>query len=430
MDKVLLKRAAIQSFTLMLAVVMSSFALQQYQTVTTAASNITNEAAAGVNSILEGSFEQSGNISADQSTLQQELSPNKEIIQMDQALLNRLGNPIDQEVLSQLCDNYIVVEKPKAKQLSISLEDLYINRSIRLTIKGEADGSMDNYMITRVRGKEFFSGDPKYTEVTGTEKENDGTTKEIITRDYGNDLSHGISITSSWVAATKQYASQITIVLDSVYAYTIYEDSNNFYIDLRKPSEVYDKILVMDAGHGGKDGGALSRDETVFEKNINLEIMLDLKELLDRENIKVYYTRTADDTVFLRPREELANAVDCDYFISIHCNAYDSSEPNGTEVLYYDTHFKGVAADELATVFSEEIGSTVSLERRGITKKQMGDIFIMDKAQVPMILIEVGYLTNGSDLAYLCKAENRRAVAQGIYNGIMRAYKELPVKDE
>jgi N-acetylmuramoyl-L-alanine amidase len=154
---------------------------------------------------------------------------------------------------------------------------------------------------------------------------------------------------------------------------------------------------------------------------------LALKELLDKENIKVYYTRTSDDTVFLRPRVTLANAVDCDYFISIHCNSNEVSSPNGTEVLCYDTEFNNVSSKELAKLFSDELGKTIELRNRGIVLKKRKEIFIMDKAEIPMILIEMGYLSNSMDLSYLIDQQNQKTIALGIYNGIMKAFDEMPV---
>ncbi|MDD3173939.1 MAG: N-acetylmuramoyl-L-alanine amidase [Herbinix sp.] len=431
MDKVLLKKAAFQSFSIMIAVVTSSFVLMQYQTVTTAAITITSKNIYGVNDILEiqESFVDYVNTAIKDTGIPIEFSLHK-VVQMDRALLEKLGSPIDQEVLTQLSNNYIIIKKPEASQLSITSEDLYINKSIKLMISGVGDTEMSSEKIIRVRGKEIFSGTPSYTEKNMKERDNEGLGEEQPVSTYDNDLSYHIEITHQQDSLSNQFNTQITLQLDNVYAYKIYEDENNYYLDLRKPSEVYDRILVIDAGHGGKDGGALSKDGTVFEKNINLDIVLNLKELLDKEDIKVYYTRTADDKVFLRPRAELANAVDCDYFISIHCNANDITSPNGTEILYYDTSFKGVKSSGLASIFSEEIGSVISLKNRGSIKKQMGDIFIMDKSRVPMILIETGYMTNNADLAYLSNAANRKAVAQGIFNGIMRAYEELPVNKE
>ena len=216
------------------------------------------------------------------------------------------------------------------------------------------------------------------------------------------------------------------IELDSVYAQIVYNDSAYYFIALKKPKEVYDKVLVIDAGHGGKDGGALSQGHQYCEKNINLDILLKLKELLDKENIKVYYTRTEDTTVFLRPRVTLANEVDCDFFISIHSNASDASWPNGTEVLYYDKSSKGVKNKDLGQIFLGGLDKLIPLRNRGLVQEHNDAVFILDKATVPAILIEVGYVTNNNDMNYLKEPENQETIAQGIYNGIMQAYKKYP----
>ncbi|MDF2486756.1 MAG: hypothetical protein K0R46_2924, partial [Herbinix sp.] len=335
---------------------------------------------------------------------------------------------VDDSLIAQLSDHFLVIKKPEANDVSITIDDLYINRSIKLKLSGDFTEELDSTMVMRVRGDDYFLGDPVYTEVITQEAdEEDGSVREIITKDYGKDICHGITFSDSLETETAINYCEILIELDSVYAYAIHEDTNYYYVDLRKPSEVYDKILVIDPGHGGKDAGAISIGEMYYEKNINLGIVLALKELLDKENIKVYYTRTADDKVFLRPRVTLANAVDCDYFISIHCNSNEIASPNGTEVLYYDTNFKGVASRDMASLFSEELGNSVELRNRGTILKHKDDIFIMDKAEVPMILIEIGYLSNSGDLNYLTKLQNQKVVAQGIYNGIMRTFEELPV---
>jgi N-acetylmuramoyl-L-alanine amidase len=419
MDKSLLRKTAFLSLALMLIVVTSSYALKQYQTITIEASNIDNN-----NTHSQNDTAAPGNI----ITVDSNSNAANERTDNETAAGDDLE--YDQDITKKLGENYLVVKKPEGTQLALKLEDLYINKSIKLTISGITQDNLNNDMITRIRGEEKFTGVPKYTEKVSYELDKDeGTTNKVITKDFGHDLCHGITITTKEVSTQKLYAAELLIELDTVYAYFVYEDDNYYYIDLKKPSEVYDKILVIDAGHGGKDAGALSKGEKYYEKNINLDILLQLKKLLDKEDIKVYYTRTADDKVFLRPRVELANAVDCDYFISIHCNANEVTSPNGTEILCYNNKFKGVAAKDLANLFSEEIAKKIALEPRGIVEKHYDDIFIMDKSIVPMILIEVGYLTNNSDMNYLSQEENRMEVARGIYNGIMRAYKELPVTE-
>lgn len=417
----LLRKAAIQSLALMLAVVTLSYALKQYRMVTIEASDLTTERE---DYLAEVVSEQQPVISEpiiDRSEPAIVLQPEKELSEYEKLL--EAAEPV---IAYQLSSNFLRIQKPDGSELSMQLEDLYINKSIRLTFEGKSIGDITSDMVTRAREGELFSGEPIYTETVTIEIDKEkGTSEEVITKDYGKDLSHAITITPK--ALGQQ--TEVLIELDSVYAYFIYEDENYYYIALQKPSEVYDRILVIDAGHGGKDAGALSPGEKFYEKNINLDILLQLKNLLDNENIKVYYTRTGDDKVFLRPRVQLANAVNCDYFISIHCNSSLSASPNGTEVLYYNNEFKGVEAYDLAKLFSEEIAKTIPLKNRGPVQKHYEDIFIMDKAKVPMILIEVGYLSNNSDLDFLSKKDNSKAIAQGIYNGIMRAYSELPVTE-
>lgn len=428
MEKSLLRKAAIQSVALMIAVITLSFAMKQYQMISIEASNIEiNNTATGNDNkqdqVVTLDVEQS-----DQSGVISEDMPST----MDTPITNvkDLKSRIDESILTKLGDNFLVVKKPKGKDISLKLKDLYVKHSIQLNLTG-IEATMTSDMIIRVRGDELFYGDPVYTEIKTLEiDEEERTSEEIITKDYGKDLSHGITIIDNKVAKNdNRIAEQLLIELDTVYAYIIYEDNNCYYIDLRKPSEVYDKILVIDAGHGGKDAGALSKGDKYYEKNINLSIVQELKKLLDKEDIKVYYTRTSDETVFLRPRVTLANAVDCDYFISIHCNANEESSPNGTEVLFYDNKFKGIKNRSLAALFSDELAKAIPLYKRGIVQKYTEDIFIMDKSVVPTILIEVGYLTNNKDMNYLSSEDNKKAVAQGIYNGILKAYEELPVTE-
>ncbi len=426
MDNILLRKAAVQSVALMIAVVTLSYALKHYQVITITAGSLfidgtvsTEAATEDVIISLENELGDN-NAPAVQTSMKEEMEP---ILDAED-----LRSRIDRNILAKLGDNFLAIHKPEGDSISIRLEDKYVTHSIQLNLDGVTGKDMDNRSIYRIRGNRLFAGDPEYTEITAWEVDEDtGDMVDVVTKSFGEDISHGITITTAPAAQSGFYTTQILLVLDTVYAYIIYEDKDYYYIDLRKPSEVYDKIIVIDAGHGGKDAGALSMDDKLYEKDINLDIVLQLKELLDtQEDIKVYYTRTTDNTVYLRPRVTLANALDCDYFISIHCNAYPGTAPNGNEVLYYDTEYKGVKAAKLASICSDELSKTVALRSRGIVKKRMKDIFIMDEAQVPMVLIEAGFMTNKKDLAYLTDGESRKNIAKGIYNAILRAYEELP----
>ena len=385
MDTSLLKKTAIQCIALMIAVITFSYALKQYQTITIQA-----------NGQIIGEVVHDIHIEDSKSSLYDR------------------NYKVDQTIKQKLGMNYLMIKKPEGKKVEITLDDLYRKQSIGLTISGSTD-KVQIQDIIRIQGDQVYRGYPL--------EANSSSSIDI----QGGDPCKSITITQNKDPETKSYTDKILLQLDKIYAYIIYEDATNFYIDLRKPSEVYDKIIVIDAGHGGKDSGAISKNGNYYEKNINLDIITQLQKLLNESSIKVYYTRIDDSTTYLKQRSNLANMVDCDYFISIHCNANDSSSPNGSEILYTNKQLKGIFNEDLANLFSRELESSIPLKNRGIVKKNHKDVYIMDKALVPMVLIEVGYVTNNKDMNFLSKLENRKTIAKGIYHGIMKAYEQLPV---
>jgi len=427
MDITLLKKAALHSVLLMVSVIFLSF-------ITDIAPMLLYRKADDINMnkelIIADRMVYSNYRKVGAATLSLSSDAPEDTADVLLSAAEAVRKQIKADILQQLGNEFLIIAKPKGESVRLILENNYIDKAIKLNITGMADNNISSETILRIRGDELFVGEPQYTEVVSLElDEDDQTLKELIRKDYGRDLSHGIEIKTFKDTDSKLYKAQIDINLDSVYECLVYEDDNNFYIDLKKPSELYDKIVVIDAGHGGKDGGAVSRNNRYCEKDLNLDILLRLKQLLDKTDIKAYYTRTTDRTVYLRPRVELVNAVDADYFISIHINSNKAPSPNGMEVLYYDNEFKGVKAEDLAALFSKELEKTVKLKQKGIVERRFEDLYILDHSLVPAVLLEIGYISNEKDLAYLIQEENRQLIANAIFNGILRAYNELPVKD-
>jgi len=430
MELALLKKAAVHSVALMLSVIFISCMTDIYpmllkMEVDSIDSINMNKEFITAESMLYKNYQA---LNANTVDYVPDIPDSSSDIQL--SIIDAIKEEIEPGILEKLGNEFLLIAKPEGDNLKLKLENIYINKSLVLNITGMTDGSISSDMILRIRGDELFAGEPQYTETVSLElDEEEQILKEVISRDYGRDLSHGITVKSFVDETAKLYSAQINIKLDSVYECFVYEDDNNFYIDLKKPSQVYDKIVVIDAGHGGKDGGAVSKDEKYCEKDINLDIVLRLKKLLDQSDIKAYYTRTSDQTVYLRPRAELVNAVDADYFISIHINANDSSSPNGMEVLYYENEYKGVKSRDLAALFSKELEKTINLRQKGIVRRNYEDLYILDHSLVPTVLLELGYISNKNDLKYLLQEENRQLIANAIFNSILRAYEELPVAD-
>lgn len=130
---------------------------------------------------------------------------------------------------------------------------------------------------------------------------------------------------------------RIELTMDAVYEPDCKVEDGYLYLDFVKPQEIYEKVVVIDAGHGGGAPGAIKQG--IMEKDINLAIVRELKALLDQNdrNIGVYYTRTEDVNPTFVQRAQLGGKAEANLFISVHSNSTvegEMSQYNGTEVLY------------------------------------------------------------------------------------------------
>lgn len=243
---------------------------------------------------------------------------------------------------------------------------------------------------------------------------------------------YGVRGSSDHIASLTYYKQGtdgvLALKLDKVYELTSTYEGKGLYLDFTAPKDIYDKVIVVDAGHGGKAPGAVKAG--VSEKDIDLAILLELKELLDEaqeedSGLKVYYTRTDDSNPSLDNRVSLANAADADLFISIHNNASSNgnfSSLQGTQVLYSESDEGNLSSKVFAQICLEEVVSSIGSRSLGLVE---GDrIYIIRTSEVPVALIEVGFMTNREELENLKSEEYQKQTAQGIYNAIMRAYDE------
>lgn len=221
-------------------------------------------------------------------------------------------------------------------------------------------------------------------------------------------------------------AGVLEVKLDQVCE-MFYRYRDNFLcVEFVDPHEIYDKVIVVDAGHGGRAPGAVKKD--VYEKNLNLAIVNEIKALFDEiddNSVKVYYTRLTDTNPTLAQRVELANKANADLFISIHNNSSASgkfNEKQGTMVLYSQSDTSEYSSKHFAEICLENVMAAAGSNRRGLAK---GDyVYIVRTSEVPVALIEVGYMTNLDELAKLQTAEYQKKVAQGVYNAVMQAFEE------
>ena len=225
-------------------------------------------------------------------------------------------------------------------------------------------------------------------------------------------------------------------------------------------------IVVLDAGHGGKDPGKVGHNH-VKEKDIALKIVLQVGEILEKErNIKVVYTRKTDVFVELTERGRIANKADADLFVSIHCNAHNS-QAAGAETWVLGTHVNRqnfeVAKAENSVIFLEDnyevkykgfnpnspdsvIGLTLmqeeyldqsiqlaSIIQDGFTNnlnridrgvKQAGFV-VLHQTYMPSVLIETGFLTNAEEANYLNSNIGQDKFSKSISSDILKYIQQL-----
>ncbi|MDD6504814.1 MAG: N-acetylmuramoyl-L-alanine amidase [Lachnospiraceae bacterium] len=216
----------------------------------------------------------------------------------------------------------------------------------------------------------------------------------------------------------------ISFTMDRVFELSQEYEEGYLYLDFVDPHEIFDKVIVVDAGHGGRAVGATKLG--ISEKDINLAIVLELKKLLDEdENIGVYYTRINDTNPTLDQRVALANRVEADLFISVHNNASSRgilTNEQGTQVLYSQSDTAQLSSKRLAQICLENVVDTTGSNNMGLLK---GDqIRIVRNSEVPVALIEVGFMSNREELELLNTQEYQQLVAEGIYLAIQQAFEE------
>lgn len=145
--------------------------------------------------------------------------------------------------------------------------------------------------------------------------------------------------------------------------------------------------ICVDAGHGGKDPGAVGQGG-LLEKDVALAIARWLKKLLLSLNHDVILTRSNDTFVSLSDRCRLTNAQKADLFISIHCNSAGVATANGVETFHHPTSKKGI---KLATLVHSKLITITGLRNRGI---KQGNFQVLRNTAMPAILVEVGFINN------------------------------------
>lgn len=182
--------------------------------------------------------------------------------------------------------------------------------------------------------------------------------------------------------------------------------------------------VVLDAGHGGTDGGAIGLTTGCKEADINLNVTLKVKVLLESTGVRVVLTRPDEGSLCGEPyskqrdmqlRAKLIEDAAPDVVVSVHMNSYPDASVKGAQVFYYPDSESG---RELAQSIQQSFISFVDGNNKRVVKE--GDFFLLRTYAGPSALVECGFLTCPQEEKLLLKDEYQDLVAYSIFNGIMQ----------
>lgn len=207
---------------------------------------------------------------------------------------------------------------------------------------------------------------------------------------------------------------------------------NNKKLDAVTSINLQEKIkIVVDAGHGEPDGGAVSTSG-VKESELNLQIAQKLKNKLEELNIEVIMTREDENNIALASEQQnkirqiktsdlnnrvkIANESGAILLVSIHMNKFEDSKYRGWQTFYSKASEEG---KKLAEMIQSSIGESIQIENKREALKIDG-IKIIDKSKIPAVIVECGFLSNPEECKLLQEELYQEKMVEGIKNGIQK----------
>jgi len=180
------------------------------------------------------------------------------------------------------------------------------------------------------------------------------------------------------------------------------------------------KLICIDAGHGGKDSGAVNGSR--YEKDDNLRFSIALEKALVSQGFRVIQTRKSDSNVSLTQRSEYADGQKADFFISCHRNAFVLSSANGIENWIYTK--TGNETEKFATSIQNEVVKVGAQSNRGVKR---GNYHVLRETNMPACLLELGFISNEKDneMFDTLLEQYANAVAKGVC-----IYLNIPFKED
>lgn len=188
--------------------------------------------------------------------------------------------------------------------------------------------------------------------------------------------------------------------------------------------------IIVDAGHGGLDGGAVAADGTQ-EKFLNLRIAQKLKYILELNGYKVIMTRTNDNSIHdkeaktirqqkvsdIRNREKIIESNPNSIFISIHQNKFYDETVYGAQIFYSGNN---ILSQKLANNINNSVNSYIQKENHRQIKKSGSEIYLLYNSTIPCVMVECGFLSNSEDLKKIKSNDFQKQLAISIACGVIK----------
>ena len=238
----------------------------------------------------------------------------------------------------------------------------------------------------------------------------------------------GLTQTKSHFTPIKEIIISLSLVFIPMLVILFFINSSSASKLVQSTTNGTSRTVIIDAGHGGEDGGAVGKGGVV-EKDINLPIAMKTAESLKKSGYDVVLTRDGDYAVYseeartLREKKVsdihnrfaiIEDSGDC-IFVSIHMNHFDSAYVCGAQTFYSGNNPE---SKKLADSVQSTIKTLVQPENERVTKKATSSIYLLYYAQVPAIMVECGFISNENEAAKLQTTEYQNQMAAAIAEGI------------
>lgn len=355
--------------------------------------------------------------------------PQKIIVTIPNCQSN-LSDKINTDELQYVLDGKVDTSKGNTVELVLAVEDL-----VQYSYREENQNLILEIYPTTLKNMRYDKNanvlflDKKDKIDTGSVKMEDhyldGYFDVTLPGDYESDYGYGTydvkgTVVENIEVSTKGGNTTFRFKQNRISAYEVTDEGDSYAIRVKNPKEVYDKVLLLDAGHGGKDPGTSGNG--MQEKNLNLTIAQKIAQKLQGSGIKVYMTRDSDVYPENSTRAKTANDI-ADLMVSIHMNSGPETA-NGTETLYQvhaNDNGARLTSKQLAEILQGKVVSATGNTNRGA--KLWTDVLILNRTTVPSVIVEVIFITNTGDALKISNPAYQDQVAQAIADGIQEAVK-------